>query len=198
MPEQPRPTSAGDLKRLLGAALPTIRGDGVELRALGEDDVPALFEIFGDAEVARYWSRDPFASLEVAREFLGEIQEGFATGRLFQWGILPAALGRIVGTCTLFQFDLAHRRCEIGFALGRAFWGRGIASNAVASVLRFAFEELQLHRVEADADPRNARSLALLERLGFRREGVLRERYLVNGELQDAVVLGLLASERRL
>ena len=180
-----------------GQTLPTLRGNGVALRALGDADVPALFEIFGDAEVARYGSRPPFASLDDARDYLCEIREGFATKRLFQWGITVAFADGIVGTCTLFQWELQHRRCEVGFALGRKWWGRGIATAALATALRFAFDTLGLHRVEADADPRNERSLRLLERLGFRREGMLRERYHVNGELKDAVVLGLLRSERR-
>lgn len=177
-----------------GATLPTLAGEGIALRALVEADVPALFDVFGDPEVMRYWSRAPFASADVAAEFLREIQDGFRTKRLFQWGITGPAGDTVVGTCTLFHVDREHRRCDVGFALGRRFWGRGIASKALSLLLRFAFEELGVHRVEADADPRNERSLRLLERLGFEREGLLRERYHVNGEIQDAVILGLLRS----
>jgi RimJ/RimL family protein N-acetyltransferase len=175
-----------------GEKLPTLPGDGLELRALESADVDDLYEIFGDPEVMRYWSRPPFASTQVARDFLAEIHEGFARRRLFQWGIVEATSSKVVGTCTLFQFDRAGFRCELGFALGRRFWGKSIARRAVAVVLRFAFDVLGVHRVEADADPRNERSLGLLERLGFQREGLLRERYCVNGEVQDAVILGLL------
>jgi RimJ/RimL family protein N-acetyltransferase len=67
----------------------------------------------------------------------------------------------------------------------------------VAAVVAFGFETLNLHRIEADVDPRNERSLRLLERLGFRREGHLRERYCINGERQDAVMMGLLRAEWR-
>ena len=110
-------------------------------------------------------------------------------------GIAQVEGDRVVGTCTLFRIDARHRRAEVGFALARATWGRGLASEALATALRFAFETLDLHRIEADADPRNERSLGLLERHGFRREGYLRERYHVSGEVQDSVVLGLLRSE---
>jgi len=181
-----------------GDELPTLHGDGVTLRALDEGDVDSLFEIFGDAEVMRYWSRAPYASLAEARGLLDHIQDSFATRTLFQWGIVPENTERVVGTCTLFHHAREHRRCEVGFALGRAWWGRGTASRAVGRVIRFAFEALDVHRIEADADPRNERSLRLLEGLGFRREGLLRERYHVGGEIQDAVVLGLLRREARL
>jgi RimJ/RimL family protein N-acetyltransferase len=177
-----------------GEELPTLPGEGLELRALDDADVPALYEIFSDPEVMRYWSREPYESLRDAELLLDHIRRAFKERRLFQWGIAETA-GSVVGTCTLFQFDDRHRRCEVGFALARKAWGRGVASRAVATVLRFAFDSLDVHRVEADADPRNERSLRLLERLNFRREGLLRERYHVNGEVQDAVVLGLLRSE---
>jgi RimJ/RimL family protein N-acetyltransferase len=178
-----------------GEELPTLPGEGLELRALDDADVPALYEIFSNPEVMRYWSFAPFESMRDTERLLDDIRRSFKERRLFQWGISEA--GSVVGTCTLFQFDDRHRRCEVGFALARKAWGRGVASRAVATVLRFAFDSLGIHRVEADADPRNERCLRLLERLNFRREGLLRERYHVNGEVQDAVVLGLLHSEWR-
>jgi RimJ/RimL family protein N-acetyltransferase len=103
--------------------------------------------------------------------------------------------GEVVGTCTLARIDRQHRRAELGYALGRAHWGSGLAAEAVGAVIRYAFESLDLHRLEADVDPRNGPSLRLLERFGFRSEGLLRERYHVAGEIQDAAIYGLLRSE---
>jgi len=88
--------------------------------------------------------------------------------------------------------DLTHRRAEIGYAQGRAYWGQGYMQEALKAVLNHAFEILNLHRIEADVDPRNAASVRTLERLGFQREGYLRERWQVNGEIQDAFYYGLL------
>jgi RimJ/RimL family protein N-acetyltransferase len=165
------------------------------LRALESTDVSALHEIFGDPEVMRYWSSPPLASAEAAANLLDRIHLGFSERRLFQWGIADSNAGAIIGTCTLLNFEPAHRRCEIGFALARKRWGRGDASRAVAAVVEFAFNVLDLRRIEADVDPRNSSSLRLLERLGFQREGLLRERYQMSGELQDAAMLGLLRSD---
>ncbi|MBL8743517.1 MAG: GNAT family N-acetyltransferase, partial [Myxococcales bacterium] len=163
---------------------------------LAVTDVPALFEVFGDPEVTRYWSFSAYERIEQAADLFGRIEQHFAEKTLFQWGIAETASGRVIGTTTLYQVDLRHRRGEIGFALRRDRWGQGLAGEAVARLIDFAFDELALHRLEADADPRNSASLALLERAGFRREGLLRERYHVNGEIQDAAVLGLLRAER--
>jgi RimJ/RimL family protein N-acetyltransferase len=103
--------------------------------------------------------------------------------------------GRVFGTCTLFSVSVDHRRAEIGFAVAREDWGRGLASEAVEILLGFAFSILGLHRVEADTDPQNVRSLLLLERQGFKREGYARERWHHLGRVHDAVLLGLLARE---
>lgn len=178
-----------------GEELPTIPCSEVELAALQERDIPALLEIFGDPEVMRFWSSPPLQDERAAKALLDDILESFRARRLFQWGVRKRGNPSVVGTCTLYNWDRAHRRAEIGFAVARREWGRGIASQATAGRIEFAFETLKLHRLEADVDPRNSKSLRVLERHGFQREGLLRERYHQAGEVQDAVLLGLLSRE---
>ncbi len=172
--------------------LPTIPTARLRLRWLIPDDVPALATVFGDPEVCRYWSRPALPGLAAAEALHDEILGGFAARSLFQWGIADRETDAVVGTCTLAALSTEHRRAEVGFALARDAWGRGYIAEALAALLGFAFESLGLHRMEADVDPRNARSIRALERVGFEREGYLRERYHLNGELQDAVLYGLL------
>ena len=178
-----------------GDQLPTIAGTRVVLRALRSSDVPDLFAIFSDPDVVRYWDGALMTSAADASEYLQQIEANFRDRQLFQWGISNQATASILGTCTLLHVNTTHQRGEIGFALGKPHWRKGLARDAVATLISFAFERMDLHRLEADVDPRNTRSLRLLERLGFQREGCLRERYHLNGELQDAVLLGLLRPE---
>ena len=180
-----------------GDRLPTIDAPRVRLRWLTAADVPALYEIFSSPEVTRYWSWTAYTELAQAEKLLAEIHGLFRSGTLYQWGVARKSDDTVLGTCTLAQIDWAHRRAEIGFALGHAHWGQGLMREAVDALLHHAFGELGLRRVEADVDPRNAASLRLLERFGFRREGLLRERYEVGEEIQDAVLLGLLARRFR-
>ena len=175
--------------------LPTLETGRLHVRWMTEADVPSLYEVFGDPEVCRYWSRPHLRNMAEARALLAEIEHGYTRRTLSQWGIATRENDRVIGTCTLTSFSLDHRRAEVGFALGRAYWGRGYAVEALHALLNHAFESLDLHRLEADADPRNARSIRVLERLGFRREGLQRQRYLINGEAQDALLYGLLSSE---
>ena len=179
-----------------GDQLPALRGERVTLRWLTPDDIPALYAVFADEEVNRYWDGGRVTSMADARASLADIEDCFRRRTLFQWGIANTA-DLIIGTVTLLNISEKHARAEIGYAIGRDYWGQGLAREAAATAIRFAFDELGLHRIEADADPRNERSLRLLERLGFRREGLLRERYRANGEWQDAVFLALLRAERR-
>jgi ribosomal-protein-alanine N-acetyltransferase len=174
----------------LGDHLPTLHGEDVQLRWLTADDVPDLHAIFSDADVVRFMSITQLTSEATTLAFLAGIHDGFRSGTLYQWGIQLEQ--RIIGTCTLASIDRKHRRAELGYALARAYWGRGLIFRALPAVIQFAFERLGLHRIEADTDPRNVASMGVLERLGFQREGLLRERYFESGEIQDAVVFGLL------
>lgn len=175
--------------------LPTIDASRVFLRELAAADAPALLAIFGDPEVCRFWSRPPLEDLRAAQALQAEVREYFDARTLFQWGLVERETGTVVGSCTLAALSVAHRRAELGFALARPAWGRGYMAEMLPALLSFAFGTLRLHCLEADVDPLNARSIRALERLGFVREGYLRERYLLYGQTQDALLYGLLHRE---
>jgi RimJ/RimL family protein N-acetyltransferase len=180
-----------------GPQLPSLATPRFVLRWLTPNDVPALFEVFSDPQVMRYWSSPPLQRTEQAAELLAEIERFFHARTLFQWGIAAREDDHVVGTCTLYHLNLDHRRGEIGFALGRAHWRRGIMGEALSALIAFAFGALDLHRLEADVDPRNEPSIRALERQGFRYEGLMRQRYHLNAEIQDAAFYGLLRPEWR-
>lgn len=202
-----------------GDRLPTLSSARVKLCWLEERDAPALFDIFSNEKVMRYWSSLPWTDESQAVAYIRRIHESFAAGALYQWGVARSVCGetgdsnvasreadaqddagspgraRIIGTCTLAGIDLRNRRAEIGFILRHDCWGRGLMREAAGALLDFAFGEMNLHRIEADTDPRNTPSITLLEKLGFQREGLLRERWLVGDEVTDTVFYGLLARE---
>jgi ribosomal-protein-alanine N-acetyltransferase len=170
----------------------TIPTKRLALRALTDTDVPALFEMFSNPEVMRFWSSPPLTELTQAKQMLAGFYEDYRTGNALNLGIERRADNLLVGTCTLFQFHIASRRAELGYALGRPFWGSGYMHEALEAVIAYAFETLDLNRLEADIDPRNHASARTLERLGFQKEGHLRERWIVSGEISDTWLYGLL------
>jgi RimJ/RimL family protein N-acetyltransferase len=175
--------------------LPTIHGQRVSLRWLTAADVSALFAIFSEPKVMRYWSSPPMQQVAEAEALLAHIHECFARQSLYQWGVVINSGDKLIGTCTLSHLDAENRRGEVGFALGHEHWGHGYMQEALSALIGFAFGEMELHRLEADVDPRNTRSIRLLERFGFQREGYLRERWLVAGGVQDTAFYGLLRRE---
>jgi [ribosomal protein S5]-alanine N-acetyltransferase len=175
--------------------LPRLAAERLVLRSLDERDLGPVFEIFSDAETMRYWSAPPMADRDEARTLLSRAQAGFAEGRAFRWAVARRADDRLLGTCSLFALDEQNRRAEIGYILGRAHWGQGLMREALAALLDFAFGDLRLHRIEADVDPLNAASIRTLEHLGFAREGLLRERWLVAGRVADSLLMGLLSRD---
>ncbi len=180
---------------LFGDRLPDLDAERVRLRHPRPTDADAVIAIFGDPEAMRYWSHEPLESLDAARAYLDSIDEGFLERTFFQWAITERGNDRLIGTVTLGDWSRRNRRAEIGFMLSPAHQGQGIASEAVRAVLDFAFGPMDLYRIEADIDPRNAASARLLGRLGFRREGVLRDRWFTYGEWSDSYVYGLLRRE---
>jgi RimJ/RimL family protein N-acetyltransferase len=175
-------------------SFPTLKTERLVLRAVTEDDARALFEIFSDPQVMRFWSRPPMASVDDAHALVREIEAGWHARTLLQWGVALKADDVVIGTCTLYRWDRTHRRAELGYVLRRDRWGSGIATEAVRTVLDHAFGTMDLHRVGADTDPRNAASARLLERLGFQREGLQRETYFHLGEWADSELWGLVRS----
>ena len=175
--------------------LPTIDASRISLRWISVADTDAFYAIYSHPEVMRYWSTPPLADREVVANLIKKIQEDWKRRVILKWGIALRTNNQLIGSVTLFNLDFNHRRAEIGYALGRDYWGQGYMNEALMGLLKYAFEVLDLHRIEADVDPRNAASIKTLERLGFQREGYLRERWQVNGEIQDAFYYGLLRRE---
>ena len=175
--------------------LPVITAERVVLRWVSESDIDSLYEIFSDPQVARYWSGPPYTTREDAVKLQREIVTGNENDTMYKWGLALRDSDLLIGTTTLFHLNLDNGRAEVGYAMGRAHWGKGYMNEALQALLTHAFEVMELRRLEADVDPRNTASIRTLERLGFQKEGYLRERWHVNGEIQDAIFYGLLRRE---
>ncbi|HUG24063.1 GNAT family N-acetyltransferase [Piscinibacter sp.] len=161
------------------------------LRRLVPADAEALFDVHSDAQVMRYWSTPPWSDLERARQ---SIESDMQPDHL-RLAIERTDRAGLIGTCSLFDFHVPSRRAELGYALALAHWGRGYMHEALTAFVEHAFTTLSLNRLEADIDPRNDGSRKSLERLGFKKEGHLRERWIVDGEVSDSGLYGLLRAD---
>ena len=173
----------------------TLATERLDLRPLVLDDAAALFAICADPVVMRYGSTPPWTEHQTAIAYIERDQRAMADGVCFRLGLFRREDGTLLGTCTLFSLDAQCRRAEIGYALAASAWGQGYAAEAIAALLAYGFDEMKLNRIEADVDPLNAASARALERHGFVKEGVLRERWIVGGHKSDSAMYGLLASD---
>ena len=171
-----------------------LRTPRLTLRPLAAPDADALFAVFSDPQVMRYWSTPPWTTPDQAQAFIERDRSGFESGAHLRLGIERTDDGALLGQCTLFGIQPASRRAEVGYSLGRPHWGRGYVNEALRALLGYGFGQLNLNRVEADIDPRNTASEKVLQRLGFLKEGHLRERWIVAGEVSDSALYGLLRS----
>lgn len=175
--------------------LPILAGSRVRLRPLRADDADALFAMKSDPRVMRYWSHAPWTERAQAVAQLEQLVRDRETSEFYQWAITAAGDDALVGTMSLFALNRAQRRADVGYSLAASAWGKGYATQALKLAVDFAFGTLGLARLEADIDPRNEASCRLVERIGFTREGLLRERWYVAGEATDSAIYGLLARE---
>lgn len=158
-------------------------------------DLPALMRVNGDDEVTRLLPYASWRSADDASAWFERMRNLEAAGASCQYVVVDKALDHAIGTALLFRWEPASARAELGYVLGRAHWGRGVMHEALTALIGFAFDGLQLNRIEAEVNPANAPSLALLKRLGFQQEGVLRERWAAKGQAYDVIAHGLLRRE---
>jgi ribosomal-protein-alanine N-acetyltransferase len=177
------------------AAPPPIESDRLQVRLLAEADLPALFEVNGDDEVTRFLPYATWRSMADAHAWYKRMQGIQATGLALQFAVLEKLTGKAVGTCLIFRFDEGSSRAELGFVLGRAHWGKGYMREALVALIDWGFASQVLRRLEAEIDPRNESSRGLAQRLGFVREGILRQKWVDNGVTKDVEVYGLLRHE---
>lgn len=177
------------------SAFPTLAGERTVLRELDLADALDLFAFQSDPEVQRYNSA-PMQDPAEAAALIDQLRADYAAHQAIHWAITLRGESRVLGLMGLVAWEKHHSRAEIGYDLRRDHWGRGVATDAVRAILTFGFTKLNLHRVEAQTIADNHASVRLLQRLGFRLEGVRREHSREeDGTFHDSTVYGLLRPE---
>jgi RimJ/RimL family protein N-acetyltransferase len=185
---------------MAGMALPapTLHAPRLRLRPFAEADADALFAVHSSAHVLRYWDSPPWTERARAHRFIAICRQIAEEGSGARLAMDRAADGAFLGWCGLTRWNPVYRSASLGYVLDDAAWGHGYATEAASALLQWAFETLDLNRVQAETDTRNVASARVLEKLGFVREGTLREDCVVNGDVSDSWVYGLLRREQRL
>jgi len=171
-----------------------VHGPTLGLRYPADRDAPALLALAGDASVTRYFSWGPYRDVEEPRAWVRSLPARRRTGTALEFVVVDASDAPI-GVIMLAELSARDRRAVIGTWLGRAHWGTGANFEAKALIAALAFGPLGLRRLGAYSDARNARSQSALERVGFARDGVLRDFHRHGRHTRTVVVYSLLARE---
>jgi RimJ/RimL family protein N-acetyltransferase len=169
-----------------------LSGERVRLTALTPDDLPTIARWYEDADFMRLYDARP-ARPKSRVELEQWLAEHHKAKNIVVFAVRPQNSDDLIGTVELDGILWVHGVCGFGIAIGdRAHWGKGYGYEASRLALAFAFDELNLHRVTATVFSYNARSIALLEKLGFQREGTYREFLQRDGTRYDMLLYGLL------
>lgn len=175
---------------------PVIETERLTIKPLVSNDAESLLEIFSDPEVMRYWNTSPWTTIQDSLDFINESNDSMQRQESLVLGVYLKSTGELAGKCMLFSYEKESKRAEIGFGLGRSYWGKGYINEAGEALIQYGFDSLGLRRIEAEIDPENQPSAKALEKLGFSREGLLRQRWEVNGIVSDSAMYGRLVSDR--
>jgi len=177
-----------------------LAGQRVVLRRFRPQDVAEFVAYRSNTEVARYQGWDAPYPAEAGERFIRQMMTAHpdTPGEWFQFAVALRATGPLIGDCAAMPRADDPRQCEIGFTIAPAHQGHGYATEAARLLVGYLFGPRAKHRITASCDARNTASAAVLERLGMRREGHLRESTWAKGEWTDDLLYGLLRREWQL
>jgi ribosomal-protein-alanine N-acetyltransferase len=171
---------------------PRITTDRLVLRKIDPEDVPQIFFQRSDPRMLEYVDREPARTVEEALDWIRLITDKEDGNESIAWAICLRDNPQLIGTACFWNIRKEHYRAEIGYGLHPDYRGRGLMGETVAAIIRYGFEVMKLHSIEANVNPQNTASIAVLERAGFVREGYFKEDYYCNGQFLDSAIYSLL------
>lgn len=166
------------------------------LRPFAVADAPAMYRNWAsDPEVTRFLTWPPHDSVEGTRALLEEWSAAYADPTVYQWAIVPKALGEPIGSIGVVSLKKDVEGAELGWCIGRPWWHQGFTSEAAGRVIAFLFEEVGLGRVAARHDVENPNSGGVMRKCGMTCEGTLRKAARNNRGIVDAVCYGILRED---
>jgi ribosomal-protein-alanine N-acetyltransferase len=153
---------------------PILNTDRLVLRELTDKDAQAILNCFSNPDVLRHYGQKPLTSIEQVKHIIQNFSNNFNDKRGIKWGIEVQGQEGIIGTIGFQEWSTEHKKADISYALFPESWGKGYAKEAVEKVISYGFQEMDLVRIGAIVFTENDASNKLLKKLGFEKEGVLR------------------------
>ncbi len=175
--------------------LPTLGTKRLILRKVRLRDARALYAYAQDPEVSRHVLWTAHQGLWESRAFIRQLRRQYRLGLPATFGIEDRETGQLIGTIGFMNLSQEHRCAEVGYSLARSQWNHGLMTEALKAVLRYAFQTLQLNRVEAIHEVDNPASGKVMEKAGMKPEGILRGKIYNKGRWSDVRIWAILREE---
>lgn len=177
------------------SVFPKIESNRLILRELQEYDAPELYKIRSNSKVMEFMDTYTIQSIKETQKLILDIQESFKNKKGINWGIMNKSSSKLIGYFGYWRLIPEHCRAEIGYALLPNYWNNGIMKETMQKLFHFGFNNLNLHSIEANVNPKNISSIKLLEKFGFRKEAHFRENFLFNNNYLDSFIYSMLESD---
>ena len=175
--------------------IPTLHTDRLILREMRRSDAKDMYEYSCNPKTSEFLLWDVHSSLDFTKEFIDYIISKYRYGEYNDWALVHKETGKMIGTAGFTKIDEENRVAEIGYVLNPDFWGKGLATEAAAEVIKFGFETMNMHRIEAKFMFGNDASLAVMRKLGMKFEGYQRDLLFVKGRYRTIGTASILKSE---
>lgn len=173
---------------------PVLHTKRLVMRDLRAEDAAAVFDMRKSKAVNRFIARNPAENPETIDQLVNNCIDAFQNQKGIAWAAeIKSKPGKIIGTCGFNTLDFQNLRAEIGGEMATDYWGRKLALEATEAIVNFGFNEFGLHSIEAKVMPQNRGAIALLEQLGFEREGYFKDRIWFQNTFFDMAVYCKLA-----
>ena len=174
---------------------PLLETERLMLREITSEDAAGIFACFSNENVTRYYGEETLQKIEQAEKFVDFFSKSYEAKRGIRWGIEIKGIKGIIGTIGFNAWSPKHKRAEIGYEIHPDHWRKGYVSEALSKALVYGFEEMYLSRIGAVVYLENEASNNLLTKMGFKKEGILRDYMFQNGAAHDTYVYSLLKSD---
>lgn len=187
----------GDLEEgnWMEKVFPLIETERLILREVTIEDAVDMFKYLSDTDVVKPMGLEPCQTMNDVCDEINWYETIFREGTGIRWGITLKESGKVIGSCGFLNMVSKHHRAEIGYELSKDHWRKGIASEALEAVVTYGYRNFQLERIEALIEPANRPSQKLVEKQGFRREGLLRHYEYTCGKFDDLYMYSLIKED---
>ena len=172
--------------------LPRLETERLILRELTLRDTQDIYEYSSDPAVSRHVLWDTYQSPAQARMYIRHVRRQYRQGFPGAFAVELKDTHKVIGTIGFSWINPEHRSCEVGYSLNRRYWNMGYATEALSRLIRYAFAELHLNRIEAQCETDNPASGRVMEKAGMHYEGTLRQRLKNKGRFVDVKLYAIL------